>query len=331
MAPPGDNDRSEYHTHCIALGPKSGDHSAAVDHILQELEGIRKGKWRYYAYEDRMVYTSFDIIAYLSDRPERSEITQTLDHSGNTSKRSRYVACIDDGLPSCDKCFKLLLEEALCLDGGEGNSSCRNCCNWDYDSTGSHAEAWKKSSSVSAHYGQNYPSGVSAAGNDLPIPANRSVPAEHIPPQEQEFQWLEQGCTFALHELTYNYGQDGWLKTNACNYLGTMGVRTSLQQKIWEEASQKREAMCNGGGGVDMMEGEEAENPNHMEDEEADADPEASAEDPGTSLLPKIWSSGYNLKMFLDCPMHLIFLGIVGTILRDVFPQFLKSHSHETS
>ena len=50
-------------------------------------------------------------------------------------------------------------------------------------------------------------------------------------------------------------------------------------------------------------------------------------EDP---IIPKIWKSGYDLRMFIDCPMHMLFLGIVGSIL-ETFASFLVKNKHETA
>ena len=136
IAPPEDNDRSEYHTHCIALGPKGADHNIVMDDLLGELEEIRNGKWRYYAREKRMVYTSFDVVCVLSDRPEKSELTKMLDHSGKTSKRSRFVTNASlDVLSSCDACFSSNISE-LFADADNATQSppctCPHCANWSY-------------------------------------------------------------------------------------------------------------------------------------------------------------------------------------------------------
>ena len=132
IAPPEDNDRSEYHTHCIALGPKGADHNIVMDDLLEELKTIRKGKWRYYAHENRMVYTSFDVVCVLSDRPERSELTQMLDFSGKTSKRSRFVTNAPlEVLSSCDTCFRSNISE-LFNKSTALSASCTCCADWSY-------------------------------------------------------------------------------------------------------------------------------------------------------------------------------------------------------
>ena len=96
MAPPNDNDRSVFHTHCVALGHKSGNHHDIIMSKLEELKTIRKGKMRYDATQNKWINTSFDIIVYMADRPERSEIIRALGHKGLSAKRFRYAAHIND-------------------------------------------------------------------------------------------------------------------------------------------------------------------------------------------------------------------------------------------
>ena len=81
VAPQNDNNQSEYLSLALyCFEPKSRNHDVAIDSILQELEEIQKGKWCYYAYKDRWIYTSFNFIVYLSDRPKRADMTHTLTH-----------------------------------------------------------------------------------------------------------------------------------------------------------------------------------------------------------------------------------------------------------
>ena len=306
IAPPNDNDRSEYHTHCIALGPKGANHNVVVESILDELEEIRKGKWRYYAYEDRWIYTSFDCIVYLADRPERADITQTLSHSGRTSKRALHAAFTNSNLlASCDTCFKMMVSQAI--DGDDAgiagpSPSCQRCCNWDYlnnlDGAG-----WKESGSVlSSCYADKYPTTISST-NLLPVPTGREIPVNsHLRPCEQSFEWLFQGAELAIQELEVNKwsacrNPAGWSAVPAENYLNSMGVATNVVTKVKQNLRKRKQ---------------EQNNP---------------TEDP---IIPKIWKSGYDLQMFIDCPMHMLFLGIVGSIL-EIFASFLVKNKHETA
>ena len=70
VAPPCDDDRSKDHTHHIAIGQKGGRHDVVVDQFLDELQELRKGKWRWNGATGELVYTSFDMIAYMVSEVE---------------------------------------------------------------------------------------------------------------------------------------------------------------------------------------------------------------------------------------------------------------------
>ena len=63
------------------------------------------------------------------------------------------------------------------------------------------------------------------------------------------------------------------------------------------------------------------------EDDEDDDDVSneaASQHEEDDNVMPLLWRSGYDLRMFIDCPMHLLFLGVVGTIL-DIAAAFMRT------
>ena len=278
VAPPNDNDRSEYHTHCIALGPKNGDHSIVMDYLLKDLESIRKGKWRYYAHENRMVYTSFDLIAYLGDRPERSDMCQVLDHAGKTAKRSKFVAITDpDLLPSCESCYQEVLRQAINgVDVMEDDEDCDDCCNFNYASK---SKAWEKAGRISDSYGDKFPTAFSNSG--LAIPDRRDLPMKSLLPCEQTFPMLKQGAMITLYELTYNYRGDGnWNSETARNYMNAMGIRGNLVNDIKAEANRRRSLFKSG----TLCERELIRNYETAE----------------KTLFPSIWLSGYDFDIFLD-------------------------------
>ena len=143
VAPPNDNQRSIFHTHCISLGTKGGDHGKVMVAKLEELEEIRKGKWRYDGRQGKWIFTSFDIIVVMGDRPEGHDLCRTLSHAGLSSKRRRYAAYTNPAvLPSCDQCLGDMLHSII-SDFDEQDTQyrqCRRCCNWEY----SERPAWKK-------------------------------------------------------------------------------------------------------------------------------------------------------------------------------------------
>ena len=131
ICPPEGSDRSKLHTHCIAMGPGHADHDSVIEHFFKEMQEIRKGKLRHYTDENgkrHLINTSFDILVYMADRPERNHVTKTLAHAGLTSKRVRYAARLDTNkVPSCEKCFDSMIHQVFGVDGIE-HSRQRNTC-----------------------------------------------------------------------------------------------------------------------------------------------------------------------------------------------------------
>ena len=268
VAPPLDNQRSIFHTHCISLGTKNGDHDVVILEKLEELEMIRKGKWRYDGRKKSWVFTSFDIIVYMGDRPEKHEVLHTLNHAGLTSKRMRYAAFTDPAvLPSCDECLcdmlHILINNSDVQD--HRNRTCRTCCNWEY----SDKPAWKKS----APRPNNYPETITVQTQmTIGVPQNREVGPTvlYIKPHEQTFPWLKHGVDLTLEELT----NGNWQAKHGLGYLQSFAISSGDSKTIVEEGvirNKKRKAS-------------ELYNTKNV--------------------IPAIWLMGYDLKDFIDCPMH---------------------------
>ena len=296
VAPPKDHNRSIFHTHCIALGRKEGDHNKVIVQKLDELEDIRKGKWRYDGREKRWVFTSFDIIVYMADRPERHEILRTLNHSGLVAKRFRYAALTDAAkLPSCDTCFGIMLLDVIQNRAVEG-SRCRRCCNWDY-SADVRSAAWKSSAPLP----EKYPRKMTTNCDADSFPENREVGhhVTYIKPQEQSFEWLKKGAELALEE----FANGTWTAPQTKSYLNSMGVATETCDRIVDEGKKRQQGR--------KRKAEELYTP---EDD----------------VLPAIWSKGYDMEQWIECPMHLIFLGITKALIA-CFEEFMKGYGHKTN
>ena len=239
VAPPKDNQRSIFHTHCIALGTKDGDHNKVIVEKLEELEMIRKGKWRYDGRNKSWIFTSFDILVHMADRLERNEILRTLSHAGLSSKRMRYAAFTNSTvLPSCKECLSEMLHSLMSDDIALGNRTrqCRKCCNWEY----SDRPAWKKAAPRTA----GYPETITDESKSLiGVPENRDVDhtVKYIKPHEQSFSWLKQGVELTMKEIS----NGNWTATNRHSYLQSLAVSNIEAKKMVAEGtmrSKKRKA-----------------------------------------------------------------------------------------
>lgn len=281
VAPPHDNDRSIFHTHCIALGRKGGDHNKVIVEKLDELDEIRKRKMRYDGITGKWINTSFDIIMYMADRPERNEILRTLSHQGVSSKRFRYAAYTDaEKLPPCKQCFRSMLEDVLNDNGSMSNECsdedvvpagatrlCKRCCNFEYCK----GEAWERSAPLRANYPNNM---TEDTRNKIGAPEGREVMPgiKYVEPREQSFEWMTKGVNVTLEELE----RGNWVKANANgdDYLHSFALNDSLRATVVAEGLAR---------GVKRKAGELYTT---------------------KDVLPAIWSKGYDLRSFIDCPMH---------------------------
>ena len=276
VAPPNDNQRSIFHTHCISLGSKGGDHGKVMVAKLKELEEIRKGRWRYYGGKRKWIFTSFDIIVVMGDRPEGHDIQRTLSHSGLSSKRMRYAAYTDPAvLPSCDQCLGDMLHSIISdFDGQDGeNRQCRKCCNWEY----SDRPAWKKC----APRPKNYPETITdESRSSIEVPENREVgpTVQYIKPHEQTFSWLKHGVDLTMAEVS----NGNWTKTHGHCYLQSLAVSNVEAKIMIEEAARRKKKR-------------KARELYTQQD-----------------IIPTIWLMGYAMRDFIDCPMHCELHSFIG-------------------
>jgi len=96
---------SPFHTHCIAIGKSSMDHTPVLDYYFSEIEKLMSGINVYCGVDVKIKHVQLGVIAYITDRPERSSVLQTC-HLGTHGKRSLWSAVIDHKhLPYCNRCF----------------------------------------------------------------------------------------------------------------------------------------------------------------------------------------------------------------------------------
>ena len=298
VALPNDNDRSAFHTHCIALGSKGGDHHKLIVSKLEELEAIWKGKLQFDARQGKWVNTSFDVIVYMADRPERSEIIRALSFKGISTKRFQYAAHVRDTakLPACNKCFADMVSNVYNDDCSRDISGCKGCCNWHFSDDRHVWQSGKSSWKYVSLQPENYPMSVSQSLLDtIGIPDGREVDpklAPYIKPHEQDFKWMKNGAELALAEVS----EGNWGKTQARQYLKSMGICTQVEDDIVQlgENRHKKKHKAN------EMDESNARGTKRKADNMYDTEKD--------SVIPAIWSKGYDIDMFLECPMHCKFI-----------------------
>ena len=214
------------------------------------------------------MYTSFDVILYMVDRPECGEILRLLGHTGLSSKRFRYAAYPDTNvLPSCSKCFSGLLHSILkSKESHEATeiATCNKCCNWKY----AHSDVWRRA----ARKLQSYLTSISKESQEsVGIPKGREIGVAsgvtYVEPIELNCSSLKQGAELTMEEV----GNGHWTATQSKAFLKGMAIRDQQAAAIVEEGKKRK---------ADQL------------------------YTPNVEAIPSIWSKGYGLDTFIDCPMH---------------------------
>lgn len=228
---PGDTENFEAYTHVVALGPSEADHDALINQALRDISKLSVVKRRYCGVKKKFILTSFILLVYSADRPERYKITYTTD--GGTFHKCFGVATILDPnkLPSCERCFKSRVSQMTrdVLLPSEGNSICSLCCDWGVDTDTPESQVWKESAQVSKVFPSTslrYPVTVDETVRHE-VPECRPIPAAHIRPQRLTFELLIKCVAVAFYHVTL--GQ--WGKLNARAYLKSIGIRVGEKKE----------------------------------------------------------------------------------------------------
>ncbi len=109
-----------------------------------------------------------------------------------------------------------------------------------------------------------------SSSSGLPMPEKRTTSETHIVPHELSFEWMTKGVRLAEAELSTGT----WKRGNAEIYLKTMGINDAVIESLWRRVQKKRKH-----------------------------------EPVPDEYIPKIWQQGYDIGIFIDLPMHLLFQG----------------------
>lgn len=287
--------RSDQHTYVVGIGPSQATHHNVIANIFEQIEKLRQPKLRYCGKTKRFILTAFDMIAYLSDRPERSHITST-SLMGAFGRRFQWAAFSDEErLPSCSHCYK----RRICSMLGIEIDTVRicDCGDWCYDNP--NTEAWKQSCSLSKVFATN-----KKGADAYPIVNTSTVSAEdrsipelsHLRPKKQTFEWLVSGIKIAF----YMFACGIWYRYMLDSFLRSFGINKEARVKVYESAKETKETLKG-------LSEEEREN-------ELSAITEQSLISRG--ILPKCWLSGVPLHKFIEASMHLCFTGVTSDSLK---------------
>ena len=294
ICPPRDKITSPMYTYVLAIGRKTDNHDIMHEFYNRELEDLSKCAFRYCALVKKNVPIVVKILSISADRPERSAINHILGHNGTTTKRWLYSAYIDQTkLPSCKECLKSRLKKVAPNNNTRQitlSMFTRNCRTCcDWDYS-------RKSQHLGHEIPEAYP--VEQHDDSPEAPIGRSIKVSHqdrLYPVKLEYNWLKQGCRFSFHNIFHGV----WSRHNAYSYHQSIGINKKLSEKIITQALELKE-----------------KNPNH---------PNPS----NTLQFPPYWSMNIKLYQCIDTPMHLLFQGIIKSVI-EISIVLLKKHSKNT-
>ena len=236
-----------------------------------------------------MVNTSFGLVAFLADTPERNHILKSL-HLGKTGKRSGYASIIHLGkMPYCQRCFKKAVKLAVAgetITKDDTNFNCNACLGWCYESE-SNAMLFDPVE------GTSYPT-TSSEDNPYPPPTFRSTQETHIRPHKQSFEWMIAGVRYAFYEHLYG----DWNKTTTRFYLSSMAINKEARELVI--------------AAVEIGKKDLKENRNVSVGE--------------TDYIHPIWLLGEDFKKWIEAIMHLAAHGIIGSVV-ELMNSILKEHN----
>jgi len=280
ICPPWDKKLSKFHTYVLAIGRKSSNHVPVMKAYYDELASIRKGQWRYCGKSRKKIHTMFDLLIYPADRPEKSELCFTL----QTGTWMHSIPYERKSLASCEDCVKRRqkLIQDWYSNGINPNADtilCSRCRDWNRTGTSTIFQ----NSAVP----KDYPSKIvkGRVPKMYKLPKMRNVPTSHILPVKQNFDMLRQGCRGAF----YNCAKGTWTAKETEKYLRTLGINGNLTTIIIEGAAWIKEQ------------------PLRV--------PAIKVTEMSETHIPRMWLEPLSMDVFVDSPMHLLFLGITKSML----------------
>lgn len=290
---------SSQNTFPLVIGREkdSEDKNVSVDHT--EVIGIINGEIDrivnspptpiFSASHGRVVQVVFGEYAYFGDQPERRKMTGTAAGQSNYHLRFRHRAhhkLVFDRMQPCSSCFETLRKE-------KEPSGCSQCCCWDVMDTG------PVRAKLQTTPAKEYPPREKLLNPYLSEPYLTDT--GKIAPVELTYERLQASFNFAYDQYTSGH----WTEAQTKCFLNTECMSTAVVDDLI--ARGKKSVLWNtlSSYGQDQQEIIRQE----------------WREDPGQFSKPELnshWVSGDSMRMFVDSPMHLLFLGIVKTVLKSI-------------
>ena len=291
ICPPASLKTSSLYTFPIAMGRKGQSHDIVNEMFNMELGSIQQMSMRYSKLHNDFVPVVIEPLIVSADRPERSSLNQILAHSGSSSKRWMFSELIERAyLPSCSQCFQKRLNKIKDIPLLlQRRSHCKKCCDWEMN---------ENKVRCFFNFPENYPTKKHPCSPDAPLGRDiidTKKLIKKLSPVQVNYTHLVKASRFAF----WNYIHGTWNKGAIRSYLRLVSINGETIENIIKFAD------CN----------------------------KVNLPIQHTFLssipLPCMWRSTFRLEQCIDTPMHLLFQGIVKTIIIET-QTFLKYSSSWT-
>lgn len=274
----------------ITVGKSKADHSGVEHSVYVQMRHAMKLPTSVYskAFGDEIV-VSTQVFAEICDQPEKRKATKTA--TGHQRYHARFGYSADHSrligvLRPCKDCVAAMRDGSL-------RKGCTDCVNWDVEKEGPVRDILK----LPPRY--FYP--VNGLENDNGI--SYLTADGNILPHRVTFERLKASFDLAFR----NFSQKKWSRTQTVEFLATECFNSDLIDTIVEHG-MNAQIISEILAGISKADAEtqslyraayELERGDYVKPD-----------------YPAAWKSGDPLSLFVDSPMHLLFLGLVRTSLR---------------
>ena len=275
ISPPQDDTTSTKHTFVLHMSREGVCHEHVNRLFNQELDDLQHGAWFYSSLLHKPIFVVLKIHVYTADRPERGKLTQILGHTGLSTKRWMYSAFLPD----------------------IGLNTCNAC----FDHRVKQAKSYPDFNCVSrrhcsrcADWNYDHPKMTVLTPTEYPFECALDSPrphksrtvggVAHLKPLILTFDNLKASAQF----IFYNVYKRTFNIAHAKAYGKSVGLSLEcVQTIIINQAKTLR-----------------THHPNMTREQVL-----------RSFQYPAIWNAPMALNQFIDAPMHLIFQGIIKSVI----------------
>lgn len=290
FSPPHNSRNVVGYTYPIVIGPSKGNRENIEKRFKEDLESLKEmsGKKFYHGGMKKMVSVHVELIVSIQDQPERRGVNQLMLGMSRYTPRWGYSLDFKQVADLLPSCDRC---HQQLLSGTEMNEQCQKCTSWQVDS---HSE--QLCFTPPAHF---------------PVGTRFAESNGKIKPHKLSYALLKEIVT-----LTHNnVASTSWNIQIAKAFLSVFGINTVAVAEILEHAGN---AVC-----LKYVRDEKLEDQYSEIMDLYEAEPAKFEQWP----IPVVWERGLELDQHIDAIMHLLFLGLVKTLMKDTQDWLTKKNS----